>query len=80
MLSNGLTHVDQSVSNANAIVAAFAVDDGVPVHQVVIAVEQARMEVELAMQIRNRLLEVLHYTPTRDKVFETPIVIVTPCV
>ena len=28
--------------------------------------------------LRNHLLEVLHYTPTRDKVFETPIVIVTP--
>jgi polyhydroxyalkanoate synthase subunit PhaC len=27
---------------------------------------------------RNRLLEVVHYTPTREKVFETPIVIVTP--
>jgi polyhydroxyalkanoate synthase len=27
---------------------------------------------------RNRLLEVLHYTPTHEKVFETPIVIITP--
>jgi polyhydroxyalkanoate synthase len=27
---------------------------------------------------RNRLLEVIHYTPTKEKVFETPIVIVTP--
>ncbi|MDO8789551.1 MAG: alpha/beta fold hydrolase [Sulfuritalea sp.] len=28
--------------------------------------------------LRNRLLEVVHYTPTREKVFATPIVIVTP--
>ncbi|NJD36437.1 MAG: alpha/beta fold hydrolase [Betaproteobacteria bacterium] len=27
---------------------------------------------------RNPLLEVLHYRPTREKVFETPIVIITP--
>ena len=27
---------------------------------------------------RNRLLEVIHYAPTRTEVFETPIVIVTP--
>jgi len=27
---------------------------------------------------RNHLLEILHYTPTREKVFETPIIIVTP--
>lgn len=27
---------------------------------------------------RNRLLEVLHYTPTREQVYETPVVIVTP--
>ena len=28
--------------------------------------------------LRNRLLEVVHYTPTGEKVFATPIVIVTP--
>lgn len=27
---------------------------------------------------RNRLLEVIHYAPTRDKVHQTPVVIVTP--
>lgn len=31
-----------------------------------------------AVVFRNRLLEVLHYTPTTEQVHETPIVIVTP--
>jgi flagellar hook-basal body complex protein FliE len=57
MLSAGLQQVDTRIDKANALVKQFAVDDTVPVHQVTIALEEARLAVELAVQIRARLVE-----------------------
>jgi flagellar hook-basal body complex protein FliE len=42
---------------ADRLVAQFAVDDSVPLHQVTYALEQARMSFELMIQVRNRALE-----------------------
>ncbi len=57
MLMSGLRAVDGRVETADALVRQFAIDDSIPVHQVTIALEQARMSVELAMQVRTRLVE-----------------------
>ena len=57
VLSAGLDSVNEKVANADQLVRQFAVDDSVPVHQVTIALEEARLSVELAMQIRTRLVE-----------------------
>lgn len=60
MLANGLHHVETQVNQADALVRQFAVDDAVPVHQVTIALEQARLSVELALQVRTKLVDALH--------------------
>ena len=60
MLTGGLHHVESQVNQADALVRAFAVDDSVPVHQVTIALEQARLSVELALQVRTKLVDALH--------------------
>ena len=57
MLMAGLNAVDDKVATADALVQRFAVDDSVPVHQVTMALEEARLSVELAMQVRARLVE-----------------------
>jgi len=57
MMSAGMRHVDAKVGNANELVKQFALDDSVPLHQVTFALEEARMTVELAMQVRGRLVE-----------------------
>lgn len=57
MLMNGLRGVDTRVAEANKLVNDFALDDSVPVHHVTMALEQARLSVELAMQVRQRLVE-----------------------
>ena len=57
VLSAGLGSVNDKVANADQLVRQFAVDDSVPVHQVTIALEEARLSVELAMQVRTRLVE-----------------------
>ena len=57
MLAQGMRHVDGKVADANSLVRQFALDDGVPLHQVTYALEEARLAVELAMQVRARLVE-----------------------
>ncbi|MCW4463793.1 flagellar hook-basal body complex protein FliE [Sphingomonas sp. BT-65] len=57
VLMSGLRAVDAKLETAEQLVQRFAVDDSIPVHQVTIALEQARLSVELAMQVRTRLVE-----------------------
>jgi len=57
MLAAGLRSVEAKVETADGLVRQFAVDETVPVHQVTIALEEARLAVELAVQIRARLVE-----------------------
>lgn len=57
MMMAGLRGVDAKLETAEQLVQRFAVDDSIPVHQVTIALEQARLSVELAMQVRTRLVE-----------------------
>jgi len=57
MLLNGLHGVDTKIADADKLVQQFALGDDVPVHQVTMALEQARLSVELAMQVRARLVE-----------------------
>jgi flagellar hook-basal body complex protein FliE len=57
ILLNGIDSVNQRVANADAVVRAFALDDSIPVHQVTFALEQARLSLELMMQVRARMVE-----------------------
>jgi flagellar hook-basal body complex protein FliE len=57
MLTSGLREVDAKVAKADVMVQAFAEGQAIPVHQVTLAIEQARLAVELATQIRTRLIE-----------------------
>lgn len=57
MIAAGLASADAKVAKADALVAAFAQGDAIPVHDVTLALEQARLSVELAVEVRSRLLE-----------------------
>ncbi|WP_052215777.1 flagellar hook-basal body complex protein FliE [Sphingomonas sp. ERG5] len=57
ILAAGMKQVEAKLSTADSLVKQFALDDSVPVHQVTFALEEARMSVELAMQVRARLVE-----------------------
>jgi flagellar hook-basal body complex protein FliE len=57
LLTGGFAAADAKIARADMLVRQFAVDETVPVHQVTIALEEARMAVELAMQVRTRLVE-----------------------
>jgi len=57
LLAQGIGAVDAKVAHADALVAQFAIDDSIPVHQVTVALEEARLSVEFAMQVRARFVE-----------------------
>jgi len=57
LLTTGLEQVDRRVASANDMVRRFALDDSVPLHQVTYALEEARLTVELAMQVQTRVTE-----------------------
>lgn len=57
LLASGLSAIDAHVAKADAMVASFAKGDAIPMHEVTLALEQARISVDLAAEVRTRLLE-----------------------
>ena len=57
LVASGISQVEAKVTEANNMVGRFALDDSIPVHQVTMALEEARLAVELAVQIRSRFVE-----------------------
>ena len=57
VLMQGLQGVDAKITHANGLAEQFAVDDSVPVHQVTMALKEAELSIQLAMQVRARLIE-----------------------
>jgi flagellar hook-basal body complex protein FliE len=57
MLAQGLARVNESSAAADATLRAVAMGEPVAPHQAMLAMEQARMDLHLALQVRNRLLE-----------------------
>jgi flagellar hook-basal body complex protein FliE len=57
VLSQGFNQIETKIDHANELVRAYAVDGSVPIHEVTIALEEARLAVELAMEVRNRVIE-----------------------
>lgn len=57
MLSQGLGKLNQSLNIADATLQAVASGEAIPPHQAVLAMEEAKMNLQLAMQIRSKALE-----------------------
>lgn len=57
VLAAGFKTMSTKVAAADDLVRRFALDDSIPVHQVTYALEEARLSVELTMQVRARLVE-----------------------
>ena len=57
MIAAGLKNVESKIDAANAKVRDFSLNEDIPIHEVTIALEEARMSVELALQVRTRLIE-----------------------
>jgi len=56
-VGDGLAKVGDSLRIAEDNVRALAAGHDIPVHEVMISLEQARMDLTLATEVRNRLVE-----------------------
>lgn len=57
ILADGMDSMNSKLAEADRMIAQFALDDSIPLHQVTIALEEARLSVEMAMQMRARMVE-----------------------
>jgi flagellar hook-basal body complex protein FliE len=57
MISDGVDRVGQQAADADALVKSFIVNDSVPPHRVMYALEQAQLSLQLMLQVRNRVVE-----------------------
>lgn len=53
----GLAHVNASLQSADALLRQVAAGQAVPVHDLMIAMERARLDLTLAAEVRNRLVD-----------------------
>lgn len=56
MLGSALGRVNDSLNGADASIRALAAGENVPVQDVMIALEHAHLELQLAVDVRNRLV------------------------
>lgn len=57
LLGDGLSALHQQTNAASEALAAYAVGSGGSTHELLIAMEQAKLSMQLAVEVRNRLLE-----------------------
>lgn len=58
MIGQGLDRVDHSLRAADDKIRSLAAGEHVPLHEVMISMEKARMDLMLVVEVRNRLVEV----------------------
>jgi flagellar hook-basal body complex protein FliE len=57
MLSAGVEATNAKIAEADRMVTAFTLDNDIPAHKVTFALEEARLSLEMMIQVRNRLIE-----------------------
>jgi flagellar hook-basal body complex protein FliE len=57
LLTSGIDGVNSKVLDADRLARAFALDDSIPLHQVTYALEQARLSLDVMMQVRSRMID-----------------------
>ena len=57
ILRAGIETTNTKIAEADNLVTAFTLDNDIPAHKVTFALEEARLSLELMVQVRNRLVE-----------------------
>lgn len=57
LVGQPLQSLNDSLQRADAAAMSFALGEPVPVHEMMISIEQARMAMQIAVEVRNRSVE-----------------------
>jgi flagellar hook-basal body complex protein FliE len=57
LLGSAVQHLNESLQSADRTLRGLAAGEDIPVHQAMLTLEQARLELQFAVEVRNRLLE-----------------------
>lgn len=57
LLKTGASNLAEQSGQANDMLAAYATGENVSPHELVMAMEQARMSLQLAVEVRNRVVD-----------------------
>ena len=57
LVSEKLHNIDNSIKQSDSLVASYIKGENIPVHEVVVALGKTKTEIQLAVEIRNKLLE-----------------------
>lgn len=57
LLNDGLARVDQSLKTADTQLRGLAAGQDIPIHDVMISMERARLDLMLVAEVRNRVIE-----------------------
>lgn len=57
LVKSGASHLAEQSGEANELLAAYASGENVSPHELVMAMEQARLSLQLAVEVRNRVVD-----------------------
>lgn len=57
MIGDGVNNVNANLLSAEASMNAFALDGNVPTHELMLTMEKAKFSLQVAVEVRNRLVE-----------------------
>ncbi len=57
LLKSGATHLAEQTGQASELLSAYAVGENIAPHELVMAMEQAKLSLQLAVEVRNRLVD-----------------------
>lgn len=57
LLGQKLQDIDHSVKQSDGLVQAYIRGDDIPVHEIMISMSKAKTELQLALEIRNKVLD-----------------------
>ncbi|MDU9030455.1 flagellar hook-basal body complex protein FliE [Pseudomonas mediterranea] len=57
MLKSGATQLGEQTGQASELLSAYALGENIAPHDLVMAMEQAKLSLQLAVEVRNRLVD-----------------------
>ena len=57
MISDGMNVVNNNIASAESAMNVYALDGSIPTHEVMLTMEKAKFSLQVAVEVRNRLVE-----------------------